>query len=133
MTVAVDTNILVRLVARDHEAQFRVAQKLLETEHVFIAESVLLETEWVLRAIYKLPSPEIRRTIRNILGLKNVTLADPDKIARILDWHEAGMDFADAFHLANSLHLKDFKTFDRDFVKRSKKLSSALPCKVSPI
>jgi predicted nucleic-acid-binding protein len=128
MTIAIDTNILVRFLTRDHGPQYQAARAIMEAGRVFIPESVLLETEWVLRGIYKLPLPEIRRALQGIVGLKNVTLADPEKIARILDWHEAGMDFADAFHLANSGHLESLKTFDKDFVKRAKGRS---PCKVS--
>jgi predicted nucleic-acid-binding protein len=127
VTIAVDTNILVRFVTRDHEKQYEAARSLMETEQIFIPESVLLETEWVLRGTYKLSALKILQAFRNILGLRNVTLADPEKIARVLDWHEAGMDFSDAFHLANSGHLGGLKTFDKDFVKRAKGLAA---CKV---
>jgi hypothetical protein len=81
----------------------------------------------VLRGTYKLSALKILQAFRNILGLRNVTLADPEKIARVLDWHEAGMDFADAFHLTNSGHLGGLKTFDKGFVKRAKGLAA---CKV---
>jgi predicted nucleic-acid-binding protein len=128
MTTAVDTNVLIRLVVRDHAPQFHAAQKIMEAGRVFIPESVLLETEWALRSIYKFPAPDIRQALRGILGLKNVAVADPHKIARALDWHEAGMDFADALHLASSGHLGHLKTFDKDFVKRAKGISS---CKVT--
>jgi predicted nucleic-acid-binding protein len=129
---AIDTNVIIRVLARDDEAQFAKAMRVM-SGRVFVPESVILESEWVLRDVYDFAPPDVCRLFRTLFGLKNVTLADPDKIARILDWHEAGMDFADAFHLANSLHLKDFKTFDRDFAKRSKNLPSPPSCKVSPI
>ncbi len=128
MPVGVDTNILARFLMRDHEPQYRAARAILETEVVFIPDSVLLETEWVLRGLYKLSRAEVLRAFQAILGLKNVTLADPGKIARVLEWHEGGMDFADAMHLASSGHLGVLRTFDSDFVKRGKELA---PCKVA--
>ena len=39
-----------------------------------------------------------------------------------LDWHEAGLDFADAMHLAASGDVA-FRTFDRHFIKQARKLT----------
>jgi predicted nucleic acid-binding protein len=38
-------------------------------------------------------------------------------IAQVLVWHESGLDFADAFHLAYSQHRHAMYTFDNKFVK----------------
>lgn len=50
----IDTNVLVRFLVRDHEAQFERARRWLKSEvvaaeGVMISLLVLLETEWVLR------------------------------------------------------------------------------------
>ncbi|MCP5410517.1 MAG: PIN domain-containing protein, partial [Chromatiaceae bacterium] len=50
--IGVDTNVLVRLLTRDDEAQFRKALKLFQQEEIFIPKTVFLETEWVLRYAY---------------------------------------------------------------------------------
>jgi len=47
--LAVDTNLLVRIVANDDPEQVRRATSLFETERIFVPKTVLLETEWVLR------------------------------------------------------------------------------------
>lgn len=125
--VALDTNVIVRILIRDDEAQYAKARTLLEAGRVFVPESVVLETEWVLRDFYRFSPSEVRTAFRNFFGLKNVNLTDPLKIARVLDWHEAGMGFTDAFHLESSRHIGSLKTFDKDFVKRSKEISF---CKV---
>ena len=46
---AVDTNLLVRLLTRDDEAQYRRAYTVFGSGPVLITDTVWLETEWVLR------------------------------------------------------------------------------------
>jgi predicted nucleic-acid-binding protein len=58
--IAVDTNVLVRYFTNDDPEQARRAASLLAgPETVYVAHSVLMELEWVLRAIYELPRPAI--------------------------------------------------------------------------
>lgn len=47
--IAVDTNVLVRIVTRDDKGQARRAVRALRGKQLFVAKTVLLETEWVLR------------------------------------------------------------------------------------
>jgi len=70
-----------------------------------IPETVLLENEWVLRAAFDLNPTDICTACRHVCGLRNVTLNDGQLTAQVIDWHEAGFDFADAFHLALSCGL----------------------------
>lgn len=51
--VAVDTNIVVRLLTQDDELQYQKSQEIFQTQDVFIPDTVILETEWVLRFAYK--------------------------------------------------------------------------------
>lgn len=50
--------------------------------------------------------------------VRNVAVSDGQLVAQVIGWHEAGFDFADAFHLALS---KDLKTFNAKFIKNAKK------------
>ena len=64
--LGVDTNVLVRFLVRDDEAQFEKAHKLIKREvaagrRVFIGQLVLLETEWVLRSVEE---PDYRNYLR---------------------------------------------------------------------
>lgn len=58
--IAIDTNIVVRFLTQDDPAQFKQAARLFRETELFIAESVLLETEWVLRFAYGF-SPSSKR------------------------------------------------------------------------
>ena len=58
-----------------------------------------------------------------IFGLRNVMLANGPLVAQAIAWHEAGLDFADAFHLALSQEHASLKTSDQEFIKRAQTLS----------
>jgi predicted nucleic acid-binding protein len=46
-------------------------------------------------------------------------------VAQAIFWHEARPEFADAFHLALSQSMSSLKTFDKDFIKKSKDISES--------
>ena len=127
--VAVDTNVLVRLLIADNPVQFKASTQLFAVEEIFIADTVLLETEWVLRAAYDLTRKDVVTAFRSVLGLHNVSLAHAPTVAQAIDWHEGGLDFADAFHLALCQHLATLNTFDGAFIKRAKSLGKCLVLK----
>lgn len=120
--IAVDTNVLVRFLTRDDEAQFKKAVKLFKEPRLFVSESVLLETEWVLRYAYEFSPDAVVQAFRKLLGLPQVVVGNAQKMKRIIDWHEQGLDFADAMHLANgeSGGCSELVTFDKKFVKQAK-------------
>ena len=99
--IAVDTNVLVRFLTRDDEAQFKKAVKLFKEPRLFVSESVLLETEWVLRYAYEFSPDAIVQAFRKLLGLSQVSVGNTQKMRQVIDWHEQGLDFADAMHLVN--------------------------------
>lgn len=121
--IAVDTNVVVRLLSRDDEAQYMRAYSLFKAHRVFIATTVVLECEWVLRYAYKLTPQDIVPAMRRLFGLDAIVLEEADRIARALDGHEQGLDFADALHLAATPTGSDFYTFDRKFISGAKKLA----------
>ena len=74
--IAVDTNVVVRLVTADDQTQFRRARKAFRDHEVFLAETVLLETEWVLRYSYGFDADRIVGALRGLLGMRNVHVKD---------------------------------------------------------
>ncbi len=52
--LAVDPNIIVRFITRDDPAAARKARNLIDSEDIFVATTVLLEAEWVLRQALQL-------------------------------------------------------------------------------
>ncbi|CAD5957917.1 Putative PIN domain nucleic acid-binding protein [Planktothrix agardhii] len=121
--IAIDTNIIVRFITRDDELQYQQSLELFKNKNIFIPDTVILETEWVLRFAYKFKPLEICQSFRKVLGLPNIYLTNEKLILQIIKWHENGIDFADAFHLASSNHCLEFYTFDEKFIKKSQSLS----------
>jgi predicted nucleic-acid-binding protein len=117
--IAVDTNVVVRLLTQDDELQYQQALQVFQQAAIFIPDTVILETEWVLRFSYRFQPTAIGTAFRNLLGLPNVHVTNATMLAQVLQWHEAGLDFADALHLAQSQHCSAFYTFDSRFVSRS--------------
>lgn len=114
--IAVDTNVVVRLLTRDDEDQYQRARHIFATEKVFIPLTVALETEWVLRYAYDYKPAEIVEALRKLFGLPNVEAEEPLQIDRALGWHARGMDFADALNVAASKGCQRFLTFDKKLV-----------------
>ena len=110
---AVDSNVIVRFLVADDPAQARKAQRLFGREPLFIPRTVILETEWVLRAVYGMKAEQVIPALRAVAGLPEVTVKDAMLVARAMDWAEAGMDFADALHLVAAGACSAFLTFDR--------------------
>lgn len=117
--IALDTNILVRLVVDDHPQQADIAVTLLKTHRARISSTVLLETEWVLRFSYKFPRENIHAFFQLLLQTENVDMEDGLAIKRALDWYAQGADFADALHLA-VCGSAIMHTFDRGFCKAAR-------------
>jgi predicted nucleic-acid-binding protein len=119
--IVADTNILVRYLTNDEPRQARLAADLLDSsELIWLPKTVLLETEWVLRAVYGLKPDAILRGLLQVLGLPGVVPELAEEVALALDFYREGMDFADALHLASSQTVERFYTFDRNFVKAGK-------------
>ncbi len=112
--IAIDTNIVVRAIADDDAQQVVRVEKLLARSDIFVSTTVLLETEWVLRAVYKLSRSTIADSIEKFCGLETVVLQEPVQTQRALDAFRAGADFADALHLlgCESAAVAEFATFD---------------------
>jgi predicted nucleic-acid-binding protein len=117
--LAVDTNVIVRLLAGDDASQSPRAKSVFAESEVLIATTVLLETEWVLRRVYRHDRSALSRMLRALVGLPNVRLENAERVAFALDRLEAGADFADALHLAAATNAAAFVTFDQALVKAS--------------
>lgn len=122
--ISVVTNIVVRFLAKDDLDQFKRSSDIFSTHEVFIPETVILETEWVFRYAYEFEPGQINDAFRKLFGLPNVRLRDATEAALAIEWHENGIDFADALHLAQSQHCQQMLTFDHRFVNRSKKITA---------
>jgi predicted nucleic-acid-binding protein len=75
------------------------SRKVLEGgSELFVAKTVLLELEWVMRGLYQLSPGKIARTLAHLLALPNVEIEDRPGVSQALANLRTGLDFADALH-----------------------------------
>ncbi len=118
---AIDTNIIIRFLTGDDEKQFAKAKKVFSKQELFISDTVVLESEWVLRFAYQFTPIEINNAFTSLLGLPNVMVENSQQLMQTLEMHKDGFDFADALHLAKSQpHTSIFLTFDKKFIRIAK-------------
>jgi len=119
-------NILVRIITNDRPEQVQQAVKLLSQQRIFIPKTVILELEWVLRFSYALNRSIIFTTLQKILTTDNFSIEQHSTIEKALQWYQQGMDFADALHLASSLHADKFASFDKKLLKKAISLDTGV-------
>jgi predicted nucleic acid-binding protein len=122
--LAIDTNVVVRYLTNDHPRQAVRARALIDGNDVFVATTVLLETEWVLRSVYDFEGRQVSKALRDFAGLPSVSLEDESVAARALAWLDAGIDFADALHLARASACETFFSFDEKLARAANRLGT---------
>ncbi len=113
--LAIDANIVVRYLTGDHPEQAARARALIDGGPVFVATTVLLEAEWVLRSARGYRARRLAAALEAFAGLPTVTLENPARIRAALDDLAEGLDFADALHRAAAAGCEAFVTFDKAF------------------
>jgi predicted nucleic-acid-binding protein len=120
--IALDTNVLARLLLRDDRAQHAKILALLQTDAIFTAPvTVFVELVWVLEA-HDLSAQEIAAGLNLLLGLENFKPAQGPIVRAALDAYAQGMDFADALHLLMSAGDESLRTFDKGFARQARAL-----------
>ena len=120
--LAVDTNVVVRLLVNDDERQGAKARVLFESGDVWIGATVLLEVAWVLESVYGLDAVEAAESLHRLLGLPNVRIENPGAIATALAAAMQGVELADALHLCRTPEGIEFATFDRALARSAQGL-----------
>lgn len=123
--IALDTNVLARYLLNDDPEQSGAAAALLKKRQTYTAPpTVLLELVWVL-SVNDCSRAEISGALKHLVGLPNFKPREFEAVRRAIRWHEQGMDFGDALHLALSARDEKLLTFDRPLAKLSGKIGAA--------
>lgn len=118
--IALDTNILVRLLVGDDAAQVAAVSHALGTrDDVLVLDTVLLETVWVLQSVYGASRQDVVAGIEHVLSLG---IAQTPTAEHALRWFAEGMDFADALHLASACTARcnTLLSFDERFARAAR-------------
>lgn len=114
-----DTNLVVRVLTRDDPEQTDRAISVFARDRLWLPKTVLLECEGVLRSAYSLSRRAILDAFRRLLGYRPLEVEDRAAVLQALHWYEAGLDFADALHLASLESGARLASFDRELARRA--------------
>lgn len=117
--IAVDTNILLRLVLDDDDAQLGAVRALMARDTLFVSLGVLLETGWVLLSRYRLSRGDVADTLVLIASLEGVVVARPALALWAIERYREGADLADMLHLVSAAKIGAFATFDRRIARHA--------------
>jgi predicted nucleic-acid-binding protein len=118
---AVDTNVLVRLLTAGDRAQTRRAEAFLEAGRpVWISTVVLVETVWVLSAVYGWTRPQLLALLQAAVASRDFAFQTIGAVRSAVELFVASKaDFADclALELARAEGHVPFATFDKATAK----------------
>ncbi len=120
MSIAVDTDVLVRYLTWDDVDQAKAATAAIESgETIAISSIVLCELVWVLQRAYRFSHTEIADATLMVVESRNVEGDRPAAEAGLAMLRQGG-GFADGIiqHEARRARCRHIVTFDRDFAKR---------------
>jgi predicted nucleic-acid-binding protein len=123
--IGIDTNVLLRLLVRDHDAQVRTAERFIAThcsseDPGFVSRSVIIETAWALRKIYGYERLQIAAAIRGLLDVSELEVESADEMhSAVADFEKSTAGFADCLLARTnaSAGCEHTITFDRKAAK----------------
>jgi predicted nucleic-acid-binding protein len=118
--LAVDTNVLVRLLARDDPKQAQSADQFV-AKGAWVSHLVLAETLWVLDAVFERSAPQLMAALDLLLAHESLALQDADTVRAALDHFRAmpALGFSDCLvlEIARKAGHMPLGTFDLGLAK----------------
>lgn len=118
--LAVDTNVLVRLITRDDVRQVASADRFV-AKGAWVSLLALVEATWVLAAVYERGPADIATAVEMLLNHKDLTLQDPDVVTAALELFRTrpalGLSDCLLLEVARKAGHLPLGTFDRDLCK----------------
>ena len=118
--LAVDTNVLVRLLVRDDPAQAAVADQFI-AKGAWVSHLVLAETIWVLQAVYARTDAQLALALDLLLAHQSLVMQDADTVAAALAHYrnKPALGFSDCLvlEIARKAGHSPLGTFDKALAK----------------
>jgi predicted nucleic-acid-binding protein len=117
--IALDTNVIVRLLVDDDAEQTRRARAALADDRGWIGLTVLVEVDLVLRRPYRRSRQDVAQALESLLDAEAFEIEAEESVRSAVTLVRAGLDFADALHLMRGMPHGPLATFDRQLVERA--------------
>lgn len=113
--IAVDTSVLVRVLADDDEVQAARARELFDSAAaIWLSSIVLVETWWVLKRHYRIAAEEIAGAFDLLIDSESIVTENPAAVRAALIATRKGADFSDALIAASARTAGASATFTFD-------------------
>lgn len=119
--IALDTNLLVRLIAGDDRGQERAVLLLAQHEtDFFVGDVTLVELVWVLEEVYAFNRAELASALEALVSRSDLVFEDGKRVRHAIRHFTEGGDFADGLILdrARAAGCTALASFDRQLKKR---------------
>ena len=114
--LAVDTNVLVRLLARDDARQAKAADQFI-AKGAWVSHLVLAETLWVLESVYDRTATQIIAALKLLIAHESLVLQDAETVGLALAQFQLkpALGFSDCLvlEIARKAGHMPLGTFDR--------------------
>ena len=118
---AVDTNVLLRLLARDDVTQVAAAEEFVRPG-AWVSHVVLIETTWVMTSVYGVKPEQLAAGVKMLLDHENLVVQEPDVVVAALAQYRKRpvVGFSDCLilELARKAGHLPLGTFDKVLGKR---------------
>jgi predicted nucleic-acid-binding protein len=122
---ALDTNVLVRYIVQDDARQLAAARRLIsrcvaEGVTLFVAVTVVLELEWVLRSSFEFGKDDVLLALSSLFSAADLSFESERALEVALQLFRKGSaDFADCLHVALAAQAGEqpLWTFDKTAAK----------------
>ena len=114
--LSVDTNVLVRLLARDNAGQAKAADQFI-AKGAWVSHLVLAETLWVLESVYDRSATQIIEALKLLMAHESLVLQDAETVGLALAQFQLkpALGFSDCLvlEIARKAGHMPLGTFDR--------------------
>jgi predicted nucleic-acid-binding protein len=118
--LAVDTNVLIRLLVRDDEKQVKLADQFI-AKGAWVSHLVLAEALWVLNSVYGLSAAQQIEALGLLLAHESLVLQDADTVSAALTHFQSkpALGFSDCLvlEIARKAGHVPLGTFDKALAK----------------
>lgn len=117
--IAVDTNVIVRLITADDPRQLDVALALAARETLYVSHTVLIETEWVLRSRYLYSRAATVNAIGQLRQVFDICFEHEADVRWAIECFAQAGELADYLHIAAARPSGKFATFEHRLAQRA--------------
>ena len=115
--VRIDTNYIVRYFVNDDPAMADIAEKMLHSKRVYIANEIIAEVVYVLSGVYDIDREVIANLLLELIDFENILVSNPSVVSKSLEiYRSQKLDYVDCLLCAYGRE-DTIVTFDKKLKK----------------